>query len=158
MSVNLRRTARQGAEVFAVDYDEGAIEKLYELARGCGERISVTSACADLTRPNPVKPQAELVLALALTHHLSLSQHFPFAHIAENLVGYCTRALIVEYMPNGLGGVRVKPDPLPEWYTLEKFMEAFRRHFQSVEVVTYPAENASPRTMVLCDGKKQPPA
>ena len=98
------------------------------------------------------------MLALALTHHLSLSQHFPFAHIAENLVGYCTRALIVEYMPNGLGGVRVKPDPLPEWYTLEKFMEAFRRHFQSVEVVTYPAENASPRTMVLCDGKKQPPA
>lgn len=146
--------ARQGAEVFAVDFDEGAIEKLYELARGCGERLSVTSACADLTRPIAVKPQAELVLALALTHHIALTQNFPWSYIAENLAGYSSRALVVEYMPNGLCGVRRKLEPLPAWYTLDQFMEAFRRHFETVEVVPYPDEGGSPRTMVLCQGKK----
>ena len=42
--------ARQGAEVFAADYDEVAVEKLYGLARTCDERLSITVACYDLTR------------------------------------------------------------------------------------------------------------
>ena len=58
-------------------------------------------------------------------------------------------------MPNGLGGNVRKPEPLPAWYTLEPFLEAFQRHFQSVEVVAYPGEEKSPRTLVLCTGKKE---
>lgn len=147
--------ARQGCEVLAVDYDEGAVESLYTTARQCREPLQVTAACYDLLKPRRAIPQGELVFALALTHHLSITQQFPFSHIAALLAGYTTDALITEFMPNGVGGHTPKPDPLPAWYTLENYMEAFRPHFASVERVEYPIDpTVSPRVMILCRGRK----
>ena len=147
--------ARQGAEVLAVDYDEAAVEKLDVFARECREPLSVTSACFDVmreARQHVVLPQGDLVLALALTHHLSLSQSYPFAHIASVFARYSRHALVVEFMPNGCGGKK-GAEALPEWYTQDNFLKAFQMHFQRVEIIPYDMGTAAPRTLVVCEGK-----
>lgn len=150
-------TARLGAEVLATDFDETACERLYEFARTVTEPLSVTTACYDVTRPpfeRPLLPRrADLVLALALTHHLTLGQGFSFAFVVETLARYTTDALLVEYMPAGLGGTAPKPDPLPEWYAREIFEAELRARFTHVELLN---ESKLPqwRALYLARGKR----
>jgi hypothetical protein len=146
--------ARTGAQVLAADYDEGAITRCYATAKACTEPLSVTIASYDITTPRMHYPQADLVLALAVTHHISLTQGFPFSYIAGQLARFTSNALITEFMPNGLGAAIV-PESLPEWYRLDLFLEAFGKAFKKVTVipVVYP-EGHSPRTVVLCEGPR----
>ena len=142
--------ARMGAETLSVDFDEAAVERLYEFARRVEEPLKISCACYDLTRPVYARGmrgrKADLVLALALTHHLSLGQGQTFESIGRLLVGYCTDTLLVEFMPNGLGGTVPKPDPLPAGYTLDRFLDALRAFFRSVEVL---ADHKEPQWRVL---------
>jgi hypothetical protein len=146
--------ARQGARVLAADYDEGAITRCYHAAKNCAEPLSMTVASYDITTPRMTYPQAELVLALAVTHHISLTQGFPFSYIAGQLARFTTQSLITEFMPNGLGA-SVVPESLPDWYRLDLFLEAFGKSFKKVTVIptSYPAGH-SPRTLVLCEGPR----
>jgi SAM-dependent methyltransferase len=154
--------AKTGAEVLAVDYDEAAVERLFAFSRTPkAEGLQITCACCDVTRPtvlrNPMPREADLVLALALTHHLALGQKCTFSKIASLLAPYCSDSLLVEFMPCGLGGNVPKPDPLPTWYNLENFMEALRTHFGSIEIV---AENKEPqwRVLILARNPKRSPS
>ena len=149
--------ARQGANVCAIELDEQAIDILYATAKASAESLNMSCGCFDLLVGFPeVFNQADLVLALALTHHLTLGQGFPFSYVAEMLASYSTEALITEFMPNGLGiKGNVVPDPLPSWYTVENLMACLRRYFASVDVIPYEMEPGhSPRTMVLCVGRR----
>lgn len=82
---------------------------------------------------------ADLVLALALTHHLALQDGESFAAIAHQLSGLTKRHCIVEFMPHGL----VDGDPskighqreTPDWYSLENFLAALNRVFKSTKPV-----------------------
>lgn len=95
--------------------------------------------------------RSHTVMALALTHHLRLSQRFPFGFIAKMLSRVTEKVLLTEFMPNGLGGLRKHPDPLPDDYTLESFLLAFQPYFRSVEVIDYDiGASNSPRTLVIC--------
>jgi hypothetical protein len=135
-----------------VDFDEAAVERLYQFGRKSPEPLKVSCACYDLTRPlyprGMQTRKADLVLALALTHHLSLGQGQTFSSIAELLAAYCTGTLLVEFMPNGLGGTVPKPDPLPAHYNLENFLAAFRPHFGAVKIL---ADHKEPQWRVLIE-------
>lgn len=150
-------TARRGAQVLSTDYDETACERFYELARGLNEPLELTTACADVTRQPFERPHlprhAEMVLALALTHHLTLGQGYSFPSVIGMLARYTTDALLVEYMPNGLGGDVRRPDPLPDWYDRAIFENELNQRFASVELVT---ENKLPqwRALYLARGKR----
>ncbi len=148
--------ARMGAQTFAADFDEGAIERLHGMLKQVPENLSITGAIRDLSAPQKNSPvSGDMALALALSHHLSLGQRFPFAHIAEVLSSYSTEGLLTEFMPNGLGGVRRLPDPLPAWYTLESFRKAFEPHFRKIETIEFPNPPPnSPRILVYCTGKR----
>lgn len=149
--------ARLGAEVLAVDFDEKAIERLYAFARSRSERLNLSCACADVTRAPKERPglrrEADLVLALALTHHLILGQGFSIPAVLDILQEYTTDKLLVEFMPHGLGGTEPKPNPLPTWYTREHFESELRARFERVTVVT---ENQLPqwRVLFLAEGKR----
>jgi hypothetical protein len=132
--------ARNAKSVFAVDFDEGALGNFYEMLGSSGLAADFTFAYFDLTNldtfstRNPIK--ADLVMGLALTHHLTLAQGLSFDDVAARLERYCSKSLLVEYMPNGLAPQSGEKVDLPSWYTLEGFIEAFKRHFSRVEVHT----------------------
>ncbi|MCP4690719.1 MAG: tetratricopeptide repeat protein, partial [Desulfobacterales bacterium] len=143
--------ARTEADVFSADLDEGALGKLYELAKNKVGAISVTVALRNLAYGQKHIVRGDFALAIALSHHLFLSQRFPFSHIAEVFASYSTWALLTEFMPNGLGGTRPVPDPLPAGYTLENFRKAFEPYFRRVETIYYPTpEDHSYRVFLLC--------
>jgi len=141
--------ARQGAQVLAVDFDEPAIGCCYETARAFGRDISITCVVADVMEPPPVARNGDFALALALTHHLALGQRYTFAAIAESLARFTTQTLLVEFMPNGLGGTRPLPDPLPDWYRLDSFLRELETHFENVAVVDYPYDPARNRRVLI---------
>ncbi len=132
--------ARKAKSVFAVDFDEGALGNFYELLDSSDLNADFTLAYFDLTNldtfstRNPIK--ADLVMGLALTHHLTLAQGLSFDDIASRLERYCSKSLLVEYMPNGLAPQNVENVKLPDWYTFDAFIRAFKRYFCHVEVHT----------------------
>ncbi|MBL9116670.1 MAG: hypothetical protein JNJ83_16805 [Verrucomicrobiaceae bacterium] len=143
--------ARRGIEVLAADYDEGAIERCFESVKSLGENIQFSTANFDIVSKRQSPLVADMVLALAVTHHMSLSQYYPFDFIAERLASYTKQTLLTEFMPNGLGTTE-KQEGLPEWYTQEHFAAAFRKHFKSVRVIeTGDRGNHSPRILFCCE-------
>lgn len=147
--------ARQGASVFALDFDEGAVESLYRHAKTLPTSLSITTACANVFIARRTEPRVDLAMALALTHHLALGQKYRWEFPVKMLASYTTDALLTEFMPNGLAGREGPKEPLPDWYTLQEFLSALEVHFREVKIVDYPAAaHAIPRTMILCTGRR----
>lgn len=144
--------AQQGAAVLAADTDDGALDKFVCWARTVPMDLQAAASVAAF--PN-LSQKAELVLGLALVHHVAITQQFKFHSIARSFAELSTKALITEFMPNGLGGCVMQPNPLPEFYKLDIFLAELRRYFEEVAVIQYEqTSDASPRTLIFCDRKK----
>jgi hypothetical protein len=149
--------ASLGADVLAIDFDEKAVERLYASARQRPEKWNLTAACGNVMQPPPerigLRCEADVVLALALTHHLAISQGYSIPTILDTLARPTTDKLLVEFMPHGLGGIQPLPDPLPEWYRRDYFESELSARFQNVRIIT---ENQRPqwRVLYLAEGKR----
>ncbi len=145
--------ATMGADTYAIDMDEGAIERLYHHAKQAPEPISLTVAVGDVLTKRDI--QADLVIAPALSHHIAISQRFPFTYIAESFSSYSTDILLTDFMANGLGGSTPQSDPLPQGYNLRAYAESFAPYFRKVDTIYYPAPlDWSFRILVLCSDRK----
>ncbi|MBN2143599.1 MAG: hypothetical protein JW774_03150 [Candidatus Aureabacteria bacterium] len=115
---------KKGIQVLAFDFDEEAVDKLYATVKTHYKDPCISTAVKDVKQE--CSHPGDLALALALTHHLSLSQRFPFSFVTQVLSSYTSNVLITEFMPNGLGTGKTGPvpDPLPEHYTLQNFTDA----------------------------------
>jgi hypothetical protein len=147
---------REGATGIAVDLDDFSLNKLYQFL---SERSDVNLVVAHGTFSN-VPHIAELVMALALTHHLNLSQGLTFAQISESLARNTSHAAITEFMPFGLGGTAdcadPIPNPLPLGYSLDHFVKALQVDFERVEVIDYERPGViQVRTLVYCEGPRR---
>jgi hypothetical protein len=105
-----RLAAKQGMFTISFDFDPAAVELNYaELVR-VGE-TNLLPLVFDLFNPSPAigwnnaerltawdRGRAETILALALIHHLAISNHLSFSQIAHFLSQRC-RYLIVEFVP-----------------------------------------------------------
>lgn len=144
--------ASTGAEVLAVEPDDQASSRYHaSLARRGGNvRVKVR---VDAVGDAPDK-RGDLVIALALTHHLYFTHRYRLPVAARALAEHSEGALLTEFMPNGMGGTIPSPDPLPAGYRLETFADELARYFQRVEVIDYPMPpEQSKRVMVLCTGR-----
>ena len=135
--------AKQGAHAVALDSDPACVETLYREARA--ERLeTLLPLVADLASPSPAigwanverqtleqRGPADLVLALAVIHHLAIGNNVPLAAVADYFARIGRRA-IVEFVP--------KSDPMVqrmmasradifESYTAEEFERAFSARF-----------------------------
>lgn len=104
--------ADSGAEVVAIDADAAALETLWRAA--AQQRKPITTLVANIARPTPpagwrnrehlslldrLTGKFDLVLMLAVIHHLILREQLPLAHIGE-LCGLLTeRWLVLEWVP-----------------------------------------------------------
>jgi hypothetical protein len=136
------------ALVIAFDMDPAAVERNYRRARQNGE-TNLLPLQIDLTNPSPAqgwagrerlaleeRGPADVLMALALIHHLAIGHNIPLEGIARYL-SRLGKALIIEFVPKTDSQVQrlllSRPDIFPG-YTKEGFEEAFRRHFAIDEV------------------------
>jgi hypothetical protein len=144
-----RTAALKNTLVVAFDADPAAVEANYrEVVRNCETRILPLQM--DLTNPSPSlgwnhgerdslrdRGPAELVLALALAHHLAIGNNVPLPSLAAFLAGIC-RSLVIEWVPKEDSQIqrmlRSRRD-IFGGYTLEGFRQAFAAHFRTLEEV-----------------------
>jgi 2-polyprenyl-3-methyl-5-hydroxy-6-metoxy-1,4-benzoquinol methylase len=122
--------------VICTDYDENAVNTLYSHIKESGTsitpvvmdfRLSVTDS---RFKSSQERFKSDVVLALALTHHLVLTQELTLSYIMERLRSFTNQYVFVEFMPLGLLNTRFDKLPLvPSWYTIERFREEFEKHF-----------------------------
>jgi predicted O-methyltransferase YrrM len=127
--------ARCGAEVIAYELDEQAASKCHLNFRRCSPDLRMKVARSGFQTHRHRK--ADLVLALALTHHLFFTHRYSFEALARILSESTTKFLVTEYMPNGLGVGKPHPDPIPPAYALPRFLEELSKRFTKVECIDY---------------------
>jgi hypothetical protein len=67
--------------------------------------------------------KSDLVISLAVTHHLILGQNYSLDAIFTNIFSFTTQYAIIEFMPLGLYSKRLHSGPpVPEWYCEDWFV------------------------------------
>lgn len=142
-----RLASELGLATVAFDVDPAAVEKNYLEVRRRDER-NLLPLVTDLTNPSPAlgwdhrerasladRGPADLVLALALIHHLAISNNVPLGRVAQFLarVG---RNLVIEFVPKADSQVQrllaTRADIFPDYHP-EGFLRAFEGCFELVE-------------------------
>jgi hypothetical protein len=153
--------ARSGARLVAFDTDEDSISLLYTLAKE--KELAILPLVMDVLSPSPqcgwravqypaapARFRSEMALALALTHHLAITQNQTFERIVQTLNDYTEKYLITEYVPlDDPRSIELLATNRRDmsWYTLDHFIEALKHTFNRVE--TFPSHPTG-RTLCLC--------
>jgi SAM-dependent methyltransferase len=107
--------ASHGAEVVALERDEAAADRLFKMSvQKAAQGLSIQTIHADLARPTPavgwdndessallprLESRFDLVLMLAVIHHLLLLEQIPLDDILALCHRLTTRHLVVEWVP-----------------------------------------------------------
>jgi len=138
-----RLASDRGIGTVCFDVDPVAVEKNYLRCRE-EERTNLLPLLLDLTNPSPgigwanqeraplqERGRAHTLLALALVHHLAISNNVPLERIARLFSAMC-EILIVEFVPKTDSQVQrllaTREDIFPD-YTQEGFEREFGRYF-----------------------------
>ena len=133
----------------AFDIDPSAVEQNYRIVKSKNE-TNILPLISDLTNPSPGigwankerdslidRGPTDCVLALAIIHHLAISNNLPFLKIAEFLAQICQN-LIIEFVPKDDSQVQRllqnREDIFPN-YKQEIFEKEFLEYFQIQETI-----------------------
>jgi len=121
--------------IILTDYDANAIDTAYQFFdRKNDERISVALLNFMFTKElyeTSLRFKSDIVIALAVTHHLILTQNYSLETILERLKLFSKKYVIVEFMPLGLWSIHAKEViPVPSWYNQEWFEKSFKKYFK----------------------------
>jgi len=138
-----RIASDKGIPTISFDIDPAAVEKNYLECRRRNE-TSILPLLSDLTNPSPgigwqnqermslvERGPTDAALALALIHHLAISNNTPFAKIAEFFASICN-SLIVEFVPKSDSQVQrllATREDIFVNYTRQAFESEFARPF-----------------------------
>lgn len=138
-----RIASKMGIPVIALDSDPAAVEKNY-LECVSKKEINILPLVIDLTNPSPgigwqnsermsllERGPVDMVMALALVHHLAISNNLPFSKIAQFLSKLC-KWLIIEFVPKSDSQVQkllASREDIFNKYTQENFEREFREYF-----------------------------
>jgi hypothetical protein len=144
-----RLAAAHGARTYAFDIDPACVERCYLQARDDAAGI-LFALWLDLSNPTPSvgwanreraslleRGPADLIMALALIHHLAISNNVPLTNVAAMLAGLTTH-LIIEFVPKGDPQVQrllQSRQDIYSGYHRAGFEAAFSAHFEIVESV-----------------------
>ncbi len=154
--------AQLGIETVSCDSDPGCVEISYRSVRDRHEG-KLLPLQTDLTNPTPAlgwdnrerrplseRVWGEVVLALALVHHLAISNNVSLGEVATYFAKF-GQHLIVEFIPKSDDMVRKMlcgRDDIFSEYSKEGFEDAFGEHFKIVR--TQDLKNSS-RTIYLME-------
>lgn len=129
------------------DIDPGAVQQNYDLVKKNKEKFMLPLRM-DLTNPSPdlgwhnaeresmqSRGPVDLVMALALIHHLAISNNVPLVDVADYFADL-GEYLIIEFVPKSDSQVKrllaSRLDIFPD-YTLEGFRQAFEHHYLLID-------------------------
>jgi ribosomal protein L11 methylase PrmA len=138
-----RLAGGRGIDTIAFDIDPACVERNYREAKRLGDR-RVLPLLLDATDPSPPlgwenrermaifeRGPADLVLALALVHHLAIGGNVPLPRVAD-FFGRIARRLVIEFVPKSDSQVRrllaAREDIFPG-YDRGSFEDGFSRNF-----------------------------
>ena len=152
--------SRRRVETAASDIDPAAVEQDY-LAVKSGEEKHLLPLVIDLTNPSPAlgwahherssmleRGPVDLVMALALIHHLAISNNVPLPVVADFMAS-AGKWLIIEFVPKSDSQVKrllATRKDIFDRYTEDGFEEAFTRRLTIAEKAPIPG---SERTLYL---------
>jgi hypothetical protein len=157
-----RICAAENIPTVSFDLDPLCVERNY---LECKERqeTNILPLLLDLANPSPAigwmhqerfslveRGPADMVVALALVHHLAISNNLPLEKIAS-FFHACSRWAVIEFVPKDDPQVqkllRFRQDIFPE-YTQAGFEQEFSKLFKIIESIHL---NDSPRTLYLLE-------
>ena len=138
-----REAGASGAQVISFDIDHAAVEQNYRYVKSNKDQ-NILPLVLDLTNPSPAlgwsnserdsfgeRGPADMMLALAVIHHLSISNNVPLPQLAGFFAHTC-RWLVIEFVPKSDSQVQKllasREDIFPN-YTREGFEAAFKEKF-----------------------------
>lgn len=142
-----RAASDLGIPTVCFDIDPGAVQQNYDLVKKNKEKFMLPLRM-DLTNPSPdlgwhnaeresmqARGPVDLVMALALIHHLAISNNVPLVDVADYFADL-GKYLIVEFVPKSDSQVKrllaSRLDIFPD-YTLEGFRQAFEHHYLLID-------------------------
>jgi len=138
-----RLLSERNIHTLAADFDPYCINKLYNRIKA-GVQINIQPLVIDLANPTPAigvnnkerssfidRTKVDLVLALALIHHLAIGRNIPFDMVAEffSRVG---KKLIIEFIPKDDEKIKLMLQQKKDIYTSysePNFISAFEKYF-----------------------------
>lgn len=138
-----REAAASGAFTVSFDIDPAAVEQNYQVVKKNKEK-NILPLVLDLTNPSPAigwdhaerdlfgqRGPADMALALAVIHHLAISNNVPLPQLADFFAARC-KMLVIEFVPKSDLQVQKlltsREDIFPK-YTREGFEAAFGELF-----------------------------
>jgi len=161
-----RLAADRGIYTVSFDVDPACVERNYRQVRKANES-HLLPLVLDLVNPSPAlgwaheeraslteRRSADLVMALALIHHIAISNNVPLTRVARYFARLCEH-LIIEFVPKSDPKVKVllatREDVFPD-YSQDGFENAFRESFEILDV--HPVKG-SDRTIYLMRRRDQ---
>lgn len=147
---------RKGHRVVAIDKDIPSLSRLYIKAKKRGLRI--LTLFADFQYPTPehglngAYPSFEkrftcdVVLAMAIVHHLAYSSKMTFDEIARRIATLTKSYAVIEFIPKDDFHVGKWDQSGMEWYNRENFIAAFLKYFNMYKAV---ASSPDPREVFI---------
>jgi hypothetical protein len=159
-----REAASSGAFTVSFDIDPAAVEQNYRTVKAQKEQ-NIVPLVLDLTNPSPAlgwdnaerdsfggRGPADMALALAVIHHLAISNNVPLPQLADFFASHC-KWLVIEFVPKSDSQVQKllvsREDIFPN-YTREGFEAAFSERF---EIHKREAVRDSERALYLMEVK-----
>ncbi len=159
-----RIVSEAGRYVVSFDIDPAAVEQNYLQTKN-DKAENILPLLLDLTNPSPSigwanreresfggRGPADMVLALAVLHHLAISNNVPLPQLADFFAS-AGKWLLIEFVPKSDGQVKKllasRKDIFPS-YTREGFEAAFREKFNIHDAVNV---RESERALYLMEGK-----
>jgi hypothetical protein len=159
-----REAASSGAFTVSFDIDPAAVEQNYRTVKTKKDQ-NILPLVLDLTNPSPAlgwdnnerdsfgaRGPVDMALALAVIHHLAISNNVPLPQLANFFAAHC-RWLVIEFVPKSDSQVRkllASREDIFTGYTREGFEAAFSSRFTIHK--SEPVRN-SERTLYLMKGK-----
>lgn len=135
--------AGKNINTLSADFDSFCINRLYTLIKKSGEK-NIQPLVLDLSAPSPAigvnneernsfisRTNVDIILALALIHHLVIGKNIPFAAIAD-FFQRTTRYLIIEFVPGNDEKVQyMLKQKITSYdnYNQHSFESLFNQHF-----------------------------
>ena len=138
-------------KVISLESDESCVDEIVKQI-DLKKIKNINPLIGDLAEPSPFlglmnmelsslfqRANSELILSLALIHHLYFTKDMSFAQIAELFSEFCSKYLIVEFIPIDDRKVKglIKTKPLRESeYNIESFNLNLSLYFEKMEEIT----------------------
>lgn len=144
-----RLALKYGAHVVAFDIDFIAVNNNYKKAKK--KRETLLPLLLDLTNPSPsigwnceerssviARGPVDVCMALALIHHLAISNNLPLSNVAKFFASIC-KYLIIEFVPKEDSQVKrllASRKDIFEKYDLANFIDEFKGYFHVIEKIS----------------------